>query len=61
MDLGTRFNGTRLLPVAAIHDRPAARAALVVAADEFHSGRLSAPGAAVGHQKITLVTLLCGA
>ena len=34
-----------------IHDRSAAGAALVMAADEFHSGGLSAPGAAVGQQE----------
>ena len=50
-----RFNGTRLLSVAAIHDRSAARAALVVAADEFHSGWLSTPGAAVGHRLVQIL------
>ena len=49
-----RFNGTRLLPIAAIHDRSAARAALVMAADEFHAGGLSAPEAAVGHRLIQI-------
>ena len=29
-------------------NRPSARAALAMAADEFHAGGLSAPGAAVG-------------
>jgi hypothetical protein len=29
-----------------MHDRPSARAAFVVAADEFYSGELGAPGAA---------------
>ena len=43
-----------LLPVVAIHDRSAARAALVMAADEFHPGRFSTPGAAVGHQLVRL-------
>ena len=46
-----RFNGARLLPIAAIHDRSVARAALVMAADEFHAGT---PGAAVGHQLVRL-------
>ena len=45
-----RFYRARLLPIAAIHDRSAARAALVMAADEFHSGRLSTPGAAVSQR-----------
>ncbi len=44
-----RFNGTRLLPIATIHDRPMAHAALIRAADEFHTYRLAAPGAAVIH------------
>jgi len=37
-----------------MHDRPSARAALVVAANEFHSGGLAAPGAAVCHLLIDI-------
>ena len=33
-----------------MHNRPSARAALVMAADELHPGRLSAPGAAVNNK-----------
>jgi hypothetical protein len=37
-----------------MHNRPSARAALVMAADEFHAGGLSAPEAAVGHRLIQI-------
>ena len=52
LGLGLCFTQTRLGQCSRIHDRSAARAALVMAADEIHAGGLSAPGAAVGHRLI---------
>ena len=41
------INGARLFTIATIHDRSAARAALIVSTDKFHSSVLSTTGTAI--------------
>ena len=51
------INGARLFTIATIHDRAAARAAPVMALDEFQSGGWAALGAAVGQCVAPLIPM----